>query len=77
MDVIVFAVILIGLAAFVASPLYKAADAPDEPPPSLDTGARREATDRAIEDLEVDRASGLVDEASYARERAALDGDPD
>lgn len=73
MDVVAFAVILVGLAAFVAAPLYRAGETPVTARPQLDTAAHREAADRAIEDLEVDRASGLVDEDSYTRDRAAFD----
>lgn len=70
MDVVVFAVILVGLAMFVAAPLYRPGrTAPHE---SRDDPGR-EATERALGDLELDRASGLVDQAAYERERATLD----
>jgi hypothetical protein len=70
MDVVVFAVVLIGLAAYVAAPLYRPAPpGPDDRPDD----AGREAAAVALGDLELDRASGLVDEASYERERADLD----
>lgn len=70
MDVVVFAVILIGLAAFVAAPLYRPAPGGRDEGPD-DAGLQ--AVHRAIGDLELDRASGLVDQASYDRERAELD----
>jgi cytochrome c-type biogenesis protein CcmI len=72
MDVVAFAVILVALAAFVAAPLYRqsAADAPE--PPSADS--RAEADLRALGDLEVDRESGLIDDADYAQERSAIEG---
>ncbi len=70
MDVAIFALILIGLAAFVATPLYRPTRQETDVSPD---NARQEAITRALRDLELDRASGLVDEASYQRERAALD----
>jgi hypothetical protein len=72
MDVLLFAIVLVALTAFVAAPLYgKVTTAP----PSHDSApdSRHEALIRALRDLEVDRASGLVPQDAYERERAALE----
>lgn len=69
MDVALFSVALIVLAAFVAAPLYRR-DAPAEPQRA--GTAREQALHGALDDLEVDRASGLLDAGSYAAEKAAL-----
>jgi len=71
MDVLLFSVVVIGLAAFVAAPLYRGSTQP--PAPGDPAQARRAALERAVRDLEIDRASGLVDAESYAAERAVLD----
>lgn len=78
MDVAVFAIILLALAAFVATPLYRPRHEP------LNQSGHRDARDdslaRALADLEVDRESGLLDEKSYSRERSSLEtshGEPD
>jgi cytochrome c-type biogenesis protein CcmI len=68
-DIAIFALLLVALAAFVASPLYKPASAAELPAPD----ARREALESALRDLELDRASGLLDDASYEQERSALE----
>ena len=70
MDVVIFALVLVGLAGFVAAPLYRPTPA-ETPEPRDDAGL--EAIARAVRDLELDRASGLVDTAAYEHERAALD----
>jgi hypothetical protein len=76
MDVALLSVAIIALAAFVAAPLYRRG-APDEPlddtgePPGRTT-AGEQALFGALDDLEVDRASGLLDAGSYAAEKAAL-----
>jgi len=72
MDVVVFAVILVGLAAFVAAPLYRPEPSGRDERPD-DSGLQ--ALAQALGDLELDRASGLVDQASYEQERAALNRD--
>lgn len=68
MDVILLALVLVGLAAFVAAPLYStgatAALPQSRPPP--------DPTEAALEDLEIDRASGLYDEAGYTEELRTL-----
>lgn len=58
MDVVVFAVLLVGLAAFVAAPLYRQTSAVHDVE-GID--AAEEAAARALDDMEVDRASGLID----------------
>jgi len=79
MDVVVLALVLVGLAVFVAAPLYSRAT-PSTPRADTAGEARRAAAVRDLNDLDVDRASGLLDETDYAQERAALDqratGDP-
>jgi hypothetical protein len=72
MDVVVLALVLVGLAVFVAVPLYSRAT-PPAPRADAVGEARREAAVRDLNDLDVDRASGLLDETDYAQERAALD----
>ena len=69
MDVLVLAVALIGLAAFVAAPLYSTRPA-REIGPTGSSGA--DAVAEALEDLEVDRASGLYDRDEYAEELRTL-----
>jgi hypothetical protein len=76
MDVVVLALVLLGLTALVAAPLYRASGRP----PVLEThaggeGAGTEARQRALADLEVDRASGLIDDATYRAEHDALRDD--
>ena len=69
MDVLVLAMVLVGLAAFVAAPLYSTRAAPDIGP-QASSGA--DAVAAALEDLEVDRASGLYDGAEYSDELRTL-----
>jgi hypothetical protein len=71
MDVAVFAVVLVALAAFVSAPLYRPTLVRTGAP-TADPGA--DAALSALGELEVDRESGLVDQASYETERAALEG---
>lgn len=73
MDVLVFAAVLVGLAAFVAAPLYAKASRPAATPDRPDLAARRDAVLAGLRDLEIDHASGLLDEASYEAERSALE----
>jgi len=73
LDVVVFCLVLLALTAFVARPLY----ARTNPSPRGDRRELEAAHDvvvRALSDLEIDRASGAVDEATYAAERASLEG---
>jgi cytochrome c-type biogenesis protein CcmI len=74
MDVAVFAIILVALAAFVAAPLYRQ---PQGAEPTLpgETDSRAESVRAALRELEVDRASGLLTEAEYEEERSALERD--
>lgn len=72
MDVVVFAVILIALAAFVAAPLYGRGSLQPTEDPSV-SNARRDALLAALRELEVDKASGLLDSAEYETERSALE----
>lgn len=64
-----------GLAAFVAVPLYGA------PAPETDAGrrgeleARREELAGALRELEWDHASGLVDPEGYRRQRRAYEAE--
>ena len=72
MDVGIFCLVLLLLTAFVARPLYERTNHPARPAPAEDE-ATRDAVVAALSDLEIDRASGAVDEATYASERAALE----
>ncbi|MGH2759997.1 MAG: hypothetical protein ACRDKJ_10610 [Actinomycetota bacterium] len=69
MDVIVLAVVLVGLAAFVAAPLYSSRVSSQV---GAGGGADLPTMAAALEDLEVDRASGLYDESEYADELRTL-----
>ena len=75
MDVLAFCIVLLVLAAFVAAPLYRPRPAPSAPDTRAVASAREEAVSRALDDLDVDRASGLVDEPTYALERHELESD--
>lgn len=74
MDVAVFAIVLVGLTAFVAAPLY-AREPLSRDPGGTSPHARREALASALSDLEVDRASGLLTESDYRRERTDLEAE--
>jgi cytochrome c-type biogenesis protein CcmI len=69
MDVALLCLAILAAAAYVAAPLYRT---PPVPPTERRDGDA-DASRTALEDLEVDRASGLIDDATYARERAALE----
>lgn len=68
MELVVLCVALVVLTAFVAMPLYRNV-APPQPAISPES-AREDAVEAALLDLEVDHASGLVDDETYADERA-------
>lgn len=68
MDVVALCVAIVGAAIYVAVPLYRSAPEP----PAADPQVTGRST-AALADLEVDRASGLIDDATYHRERAALE----
>jgi hypothetical protein len=74
MDVVAFAVVLIALTAFVAAPLY-ARSSRVEPSGHSARIARRETLLSALRELEIDRASGLITDDAYERERAALEAE--
>jgi cytochrome c-type biogenesis protein CcmH/NrfG len=76
MDVVLFALALLALAAFVAAPLYRST-ASGERIGTSDTDPRTDALARALRDLEIDRESGLLDDISYAEERAVLERELD
>jgi hypothetical protein len=73
MDVVVFCLVLLGLTAFVARPLY-ARTKPGAEADRREVEASHEVVVRALSDLEIDHASGAVDEATYTAERASLEG---
>ena len=72
MDVVVFCIVLVGLTAFVARPLY-ARTKPRAGADRREVEATHETVIRALSDLEIDHASGAVDEATYEAERASLE----
>jgi cytochrome c-type biogenesis protein CcmI len=72
MDVLVFCVVLLALTAFVARPLYERAKSPSSTD-RREIEAEHEVVVRALSDLEIDHASGALDEATYAAERASLE----
>lgn len=71
-EITAFCFVLLALTVFVAAPLYADRDqAPESQPEVVDEAQERLRT--AAQELEVDRASGLLDEAAYQVERAALE----
>lgn len=88
MDALIFLVVCCALAAFVAAPLYRRTARTPAQAPTTDAArtaarkpttdeleARREALTATLRELELDRASGLLDEADYERERAHLEAE--
>lgn len=75
MDALIFLVALCALAAFVAAPLYRRAESTQADPTAAELEARRDALTATLRELELDRASGLLDEADYRRERAHLEAE--
>ncbi len=73
MDVLVFCFVLLLLTAFVARPLYERSK-PQSPADRREPEAEHDVVVRALSDLEIDHASGAVDEATYEAERASLEG---
>jgi hypothetical protein len=68
MDVVIFAVVVLAVAAFVAAPLYAgdgAGQSPASAPPA--------PVGDPLLDLEIDRESGLLTDGEYRRERADLE----
>jgi cytochrome c-type biogenesis protein CcmH/NrfG len=78
MDVVVFSVVVVVLAAYVVLPLYRSAPIPGPAPAATDTRsqARRDVAAAALTDLETDLESGLIDRSSFDRERAVLEREP-
>ncbi len=71
-EITAFCFVLLALTVFVAAPLYADRGGGAEPRAEvLDDAQERLRT--AVGELEVDRASGLLDEAAYRAERAALE----
>ncbi len=71
--VILFAVI-VGLAAFVAAPLYRTQGvAPPDRRAELE--ARRDTLLRSLREIEIDHTSGLIADEEYERQRAAMEGE--
>ena len=71
MDVVLLCLAILAVAAYVAVPLYRGDTAPARQPRTASAGA--EASRTALADLEVDLASGLIDDATYDHERAVLE----
>lgn len=74
MDAVVFLAVLVGLAVFVAAPLYRPR-APEPAGTGADLRARRDALVRALRELDADRASGALGEPAYRRERDRLEAE--
>ena len=70
-EITAFCFVLLALTVFVAAPLYAKRDGVRTSPPTTDDHAEKRR-DEALAELEVDRASGLLDEDGYRAERAAL-----
>ena len=71
-EITAFCFVLLALTVFVAAPLYSDRSEADQPrAEAADQAGQRLRT--AARELEVDRASGLLDEAAYRAERAALE----
>lgn len=73
-EITTFCFVLLALTVFVAAPLYAHHEDGDSSGRGADEAAEaRERLRVALRELEVDRAGGLLDEASYRTERAALE----
>ena len=70
-EVVAFCFVLLALTAFVAAPLYAPRSARQDPGSAADGASER--LRQAIDELDVDRASGLLDEGAYRAERSALE----
>lgn len=74
MDALILALLLVGLAAYVAAPLYGAAR-PAVPGRRGELEARHEALIRALRELELDHATGLVGPQEHARQREQMEAE--
>lgn len=70
-EITAFCFVLLALTVFVAAPLYADRDDSEQHAEGVDDSQERLRA--AVGELEVDRASGLLDEAAYRTERAALE----
>jgi cytochrome c-type biogenesis protein CcmI len=71
-EITAFCFVLLALTVFVATPLYSDRNLANQPrAEAADDAQHRLRT--AVGELEVDRASGLLDEAAYRAERSALE----
>jgi cytochrome c-type biogenesis protein CcmH/NrfG len=70
-EITAFCFVLLALTVYVAAPLYARRDGVQTSPHTTDDHAEQRL-DEALAELEVDRASGLLDEDGYRAERAAL-----
>lgn len=74
MEAVALAAVIVTLAAFVAAPLYRVtADSDPKDRPELE--ARRDSLIAALRELELDHASGLVEEDVYTSERMQLESE--
>jgi hypothetical protein len=73
MDVVIVAIVLVALTAFVAAPLYAPSAPKDVGGGDPSVQARHQALVGALRELEVDHASGLLPDGDYEREREALE----
>ena len=72
MDALIFAAVLVALAVYVARPLYATSPHPQQVA-DTEADASRRAVSEALDDLDMDRATGLVDHEAYGRQRAELE----
>lgn len=73
MEVLLVALIVVAVAAFVSVPLWRAGGGPElEDPRRAELEARKEAKYRQIRDAELDREQGKLSQEDWARADAEL-----
>ena len=77
MEVLIGALLLLVVVAFVAAPLRRRDDGQDaaEDPRLADLEARKEAKYREIRDAELDHAAGKLSDEDFRRQQAELRGE--
>ena len=70
-EITAFCFVLLALTVFVASPLYRTREGTHAALPATEDPTQQRL-DEALVELEVDRASGLLDEEGYRAEKSAL-----
>jgi hypothetical protein len=73
MDAVVFLAVLLGLAVFVAAPLYRPQPPARSSGPDAELLARREALVRDLQELEADHAAGMLAPDDYRAQRSGAE----